>query len=504
MDNNYLNRLYRTLSEVSENLDFYSIDSINETYISMLIKILERVREFAKDNQLEEIIALIDNVEIEKLSLSQNFNTLKRSILACKSELGKLVISKKSILVFSTNIEPYTYLKESFQAEGFDIIIKEENLMDNIMEIMPEVIIVDSKKAIDTLSIIRNIKEDGSIAFIPIVAIGPEDEELKIKLLAQGVIDYLYTSFNPLELIYKVRNLCNLSHDVMKNQVKDWLTDTYTKRHGKEASVKEFGRIKEKGGNLSLLLIDMDNMAEINLNKGYDTGSKIIKDSADIFKKFLSYEDIIYRTHGDGFVILFTGRDALEVIGMANKMQEEIMSLSNKYNFDISFSGGIGVYSKDLESYDKLYNIAYDSLQKAKRSGKKKIHMNELQLENFKRHKIVFLDDDKIILSILGSRYKNKGYEVYTMKDPYEALDFIKENSIDLVVTDFYMPNMQGDTFIKEIRKFNNAIKIVVLSGQKGEELMERVWKLGADDYLSKPFSPVELDLRIKKLLSTR
>lgn len=503
MDNNYLNRLYRTLSEVSQNLDFYSMDSMDEKYIAMLIKIFEKVRNFAKDNQLEEIIVLINNIEIEKLSPSHKFNTLKESILACKSKLGEL-INKKNILVFSTNIEPFTYLKENFQAEGFNIIIKEENLMDSIMEIMPEVIIVDGKKAIDTLSIVRNIKEDGSIGFIPILAVGPEDEELKIKLLSQGVIDYIYTSFNPLELIYKVRNLCNLSHDVMKNQVKDWLTGTYTKRHGKEASVKEFVRIQEKGGKLVLLLIDIDNMAEINLNEGYDTGSKIIKDSADLFKKYTNNEDIIYRTHGDGFVMLFVGKEALEVIGIANRMQQDIVNLSDKYNATISFSGGIAVYNKDIETYDKLYNIAYDSLQKAKRSGKKKIHMSELQLQNFKRHKILFLDDDKIILSILGSRYKNKGYEVYTMKDPYEAVDFIKEKPMDLVVTDFYMPNMQGDTFIKEIRKFNSAIKIMVLSGQKGEELMERVWKLGADDYLSKPFSPVELDLRIKKLLNTR
>lgn len=410
----------------------------------------------------------------------------------------------KNILVFSNNTEDFISIRENFQSEGFNIVIKEDNLMGSIMEIMPEAIIIFEERSEDIISIVRSIKEDGILGFIPILAVGSEEEELKIKLLSHGVMDYIAIPFNTLELTYKVKNLCALREEIARSQVKDWLTNTYCNKYGKELAVKEFARVKEKEGKLVLLIIDMDNMAEINLHKGYDTGNKILKDSAEIFKNYLHNEDIMYRAHGDGFVILFTGKEALEVIGMANRMQQDIDKLSYNYHISISFSGGIAVYRKDIDNYDDLYLIAYDSLQKAKRSGKKKIHMKELQLENFIRHKILFLDDDKIILSILSSRYKNKGYEVYTFKEAYEALDFIKENPMDIVVTDFYMPNMQGDTFIKELRKFNSTVKIMVLSGQKGEELMERVWMAGADDYLSKPFSPVELDLRIKKLLNVR
>ncbi len=410
----------------------------------------------------------------------------------------------KNILVFSNSTEDFTFIREDFQSEGFNIIIKEENLMDSIMEIMPEAIIIFEEESEDIISIVRSIKEDGILGFIPILVIGNEEEALKIKLLSQGVMDYIATPFNPLELIYKVKNLCTLREEIARNQVKDWLTGTYCNKYGKEIAAQEFERIQEKGGKFVLLIIDIDNMAEINLHKGYDTGNKIIKDAAEVFKNYLHNDDIIYRAHGDGFVILFKGREALEVIGIANRIQQDIYDLRDSYNVSISFSGGIALYKKHIENYDELYAIAYDSLQKAKRSGKNKIHMKEFQLENFVRHKILFLDDDKIILSILSSRYKNKGYEVHTFKDAYEALDFIKEKPMDVVVTDFYMPNMQGDTFIKELRKFNSTVKVMVLSGQKSEELMERVWMAGADDYLAKPFSPVELDLRIRKLLNIR
>lgn len=410
----------------------------------------------------------------------------------------------KNIMFFSKDIQFFMYLKDEFKVKGFNLIIKEEMSIGNIIEIMPQVIIIDGKNSINTISVIKNIKDDGIIKFVPILVFGPKDENLKIKFLSQGAIDYLYTPLKITEIIYKVKNLSNLSCNVMKNQVNDWLTGTYTKRHGKEICEKEFLRVKEKGGKLTLLLIDMDNMAEINLNKGLDIGNKIIKDSVDIFKKYINLQDIIYRMHGDSFVIMFNGKDVLEIFDIANKMQKDMLSLSDNYNINISFSGGISTYSKDIESYDNMYDIACELLKKAKRSGKKKTFISDSFLENFKSHKILFLDDDKIILSILNSRYKSKGYQVYSMNDPYEALKFIKENNIDLVVTDFYMSSMQGDRFIKEVRGFNSVVKIMVFSGQKDEKLMERVWELGADDYLPKPFSPIELDLRLKKLLNTR
>jgi len=60
---------------------------------------------------------------------------------------------------------------------------------------------------------------------------------------------------------------------------------------------------------------------------------------------------------------------------------------------------------------------------------------------------------------------------------------------------------MNGDELIKKIREKDSKIPIIVLSSQKNEDYIKRTLDLGADDYVVKPFSPVELDSRIKKLL---
>jgi DNA-binding response OmpR family regulator len=118
--------------------------------------------------------------------------------------------------------------------------------------------------------------------------------------------------------------------------------------------------------------------------------------------------------------------------------------------------------------------------------------------------KILIVDEDKVILSILSGRYKNKGYEVTVLDKPNEALKLVKAEHFDLMVTDFYMETINGEEFIKEVKAFNSNLKIIVLSGQKNEEQIKTALEAGIDDYVKKPFSMVELDLRIKKFIEER
>lgn len=127
---------------------------------------------------------------------------------------------------------------------------------------------------------------------------------------------------------------------------------------------------------------------------------------------------------------------------------------------------------------------------------------NDDKSQHEKKNNILFVDDEKIILSILTSRYKSKGYNVYSTDDGVKALEIINENKIDLVVTDYYMKTMNGDELAKSIKKNHKEIKVILLTSQDNEDFVKKAFEIGADDYVSKPFSPMELDSRIKKLLS--
>ncbi|MCM8709819.1 response regulator [Clostridium sp. SYSU_GA19001] len=114
---------------------------------------------------------------------------------------------------------------------------------------------------------------------------------------------------------------------------------------------------------------------------------------------------------------------------------------------------------------------------------------------------ILIINEDNIILEILSMRYRNKGFKVFTAEDAETAEKIIKENSIDLLITDYVISGATGIEFIKKVKRLNEKLKIMVLSSQKNEQIIERALNSGADDYVIKPFSPVELDSRIKRLL---
>ncbi|ARC86280.1 hypothetical protein U732_141 [Clostridium argentinense CDC 2741] len=114
--------------------------------------------------------------------------------------------------------------------------------------------------------------------------------------------------------------------------------------------------------------------------------------------------------------------------------------------------------------------------------------------------KVLIVDDDNEIRNIVSIYLKNEGYEVLQAENGYEALELIKAESIDLVLLDIMMPKINGIEVCNEIRK-NYIMPIIFLSAKDGE--VDKILGLssGAEDYITKPFSTVELIARVKSQL---
>ncbi|MCF8228180.1 MAG: response regulator [Bacteroidales bacterium] len=100
-----------------------------------------------------------------------------------------------------------------------------------------------------------------------------------------------------------------------------------------------------------------------------------------------------------------------------------------------------------------------------------------------------------------------KEYEVFTKNDGLEALKWMEEGNIpDLVVADIQMPNLDGYDFIKNVRAsgYFKDIPLIMLSGIESSSEKVKCLKLGANDYIVKPFNPEELSVRIELLLARK
>lgn len=115
-------------------------------------------------------------------------------------------------------------------------------------------------------------------------------------------------------------------------------------------------------------------------------------------------------------------------------------------------------------------------------------------------YKILVADDDVNVHKSLNTYFKREGYQLLSAYDGEEALNYVKQSRPDIVLLDIMMPKQDGLMVCREIRR-QSSIPIIMLTA-KGEEFDKLLGlELGADDYVTKPFSPREVLARIKAVL---
>jgi len=119
------------------------------------------------------------------------------------------------------------------------------------------------------------------------------------------------------------------------------------------------------------------------------------------------------------------------------------------------------------------------------------------------RSKILIVDDETDILTLLEYNLDKAGFEVISAKDGPEAIELTRKKKPDLIILDIMLPSMEGTEVCKIIKKdeATGHIPVIMLTA-KGEEVDRIVGlELGAEDYITKPFSPREFILRVKAVL---
>lgn len=119
--------------------------------------------------------------------------------------------------------------------------------------------------------------------------------------------------------------------------------------------------------------------------------------------------------------------------------------------------------------------------------------------------KKILIIDDELSIRMLLENFLSKTYDVVTKVDGQEGIKYLEEGNIpDLIVADIQMPNLDGHEFLRQIRAsgFFKHIPIIVLSGIESSQERIKLLKMGADDFIVKPFNPEELSIRIENIIS--
>ena len=120
--------------------------------------------------------------------------------------------------------------------------------------------------------------------------------------------------------------------------------------------------------------------------------------------------------------------------------------------------------------------------------------------------KILICEDEEIMLTALEFRLRRQGYTVVKAEDGREAMKKITSEKPDLIVADIMMPHVSGLELIQYIRKDlkDKETPVIVISALEYDEIVLEAFRLGATDFITKPFKPYELILRIKRIFQEK
>ena len=116
--------------------------------------------------------------------------------------------------------------------------------------------------------------------------------------------------------------------------------------------------------------------------------------------------------------------------------------------------------------------------------------------------RIIAIDDESSMLAVIEAML-SRDYEVSTFENPTQALAELREKGADLIISDIRMPLMRGDEFLRYMKanELFKSIPIVMLSSEESTTERIKLLEEGAEDYILKPFNPLELKIRIKKII---
>jgi diguanylate cyclase (GGDEF)-like protein len=245
---------------------------------------------------------------------------------------------------------------------------------------------------IDGFKFLGMMKSRPELQDTPVIMLtGRDDRDLKIKCLEQGASDYITKPFDVEELVARVKvhlKIKNLQDDLKRtNELllelsnTDHLTGLFNRRYLMEALGKEVQRSLRKGGNLSLIILDIDHFKKVNDNYGHLQGDIVLQKVAQQLQKELRAYDTAARYGGEEFIAVLPDATLEEAVFVANRVRTSVHATRfNAALAQLSLTVSIGVArfsSPGCTTVDSFIKLADDALYRAKANGRNMVESSE-------------------------------------------------------------------------------------------------------------------------------
>ncbi len=408
-----------------------------------------------------------------------------------------------------------------------------------ISKLGADVVLLDlSIPDIDGISVLKFLRSHKTTKFVPVIILTSRtDEESRLRALTAGANEYLTKPVNSIELVQRVQNALRFKQyaDNIENQISiverelhiDPLTEINNRRSFDDYYSQKVGHARH---NLSLTLIDIDNFKITNDTYGHQVGDDVLRSVACAAQSSCGPADFVARIGGDEFAIVSDHEDPDWPRTLSEQIRDKVLAMpvtTEDRTIETTISIGIASVGKALRDKGKLFNSADAALYLSKRQGRNAINvysdLNSTAIgDTYLKHvprledscsplnapheaRILVVDDEPTVTRMLEHQLHQAGYQnVEIENDASQAAGRICDTLPDLVIMDIRMPEVNGLEVLRAIREPSSAaqdIPVLIMTSGNDEPVRVAALKLQANDFLTKPVRPAELDVRVVNLL---
>lgn len=391
------------------------------------------------------------------------------------------------------------------------VILEEENREIFIVGSGAEATEVLAREAIDLVvldlilpdmdgrTLLTSLREAPETASMPVFVVSARGgAEIRQDCYALGADYFTEKPFDPEELAKDVSACLQRSAGRERATLVDPVTGLMNR-----AGI--FAECAAAASAYGVALIQLDGFLSVSEKWGWESAEGVLRLVAEVIEKAVGDDARAGRIGGGEFVLYVPEPSDSFATRMAEKVLEAIRDLpiDDPEGETIRLTASIGVVIVDSgTALDAALEGARRRLFRARESGRNRVVSKDEDFD-FVNKRVLVAEDDEISATILVHRLEKDGLDVVRYKNGRDAYEGALKETPALVILDVKMPGMDGFEVLERLRRTPSYanVPIILLTSMGSEADVVRGFQLGVDDYVLKPFSPVELSARVLRLL---
>jgi two-component system, cell cycle response regulator len=358
----------------------------------------------------------------------------------------------------------------------------------------------------DGRNFLVRLKERPSTAQVPVMVLSAKlGAQPKTECFALGADAYFEKPFEVETLSAAVSSWLHRLETDRRESRRDPLTGLPNRAAFREAFQRQSSLSTRRGEPLTVAILDLDRFKRINDTYGHSMGDEVLRATSRVIATALRKSDLLARWGGEEFVVLFPNTD---VGGATSAMRKALQALNHerfapagKPVFQVSFSAGVSQVSGQLDVEESVAE-ADRLLYIAKSQGRNRIITAADDVQP-KSESILLATPEETMVSIIKNRLNREGFVVTISDSAEKVMDEATRTAPSLCILDARLPGARSGQWVSRLKSIPGWVRTPVLlltSSDDGQQLDQDAGT-GIDDYLVKPFTPMELLTRVRHLI---